>query len=1224
MKTAINHKTIKNTCLMLLLLAGSYASAQVLDPFTPRFNETVNGDVTMIANNMLSRTATGDYNGSSGNHSFNNNVYVDIDGMYDMNNDNVDDTFNSSSADYSNPETTLQCLSTYKAYLYWAAADRAPGTDPNSENQPNWNYNDIMLMMPGETQYTTYTADDVIYRGKTFQIANGPYICVKDITNQVSALSNPYGTYQVANVEAKTGSLTGYQGGNIGTSGGWQIVFVYESPKLPAKNISLFDGYANVTASTNNFDITFGGFQTVPTGNVNTKIVIGSLEGDRDLSGDQLQIRNTSGNFVSLTAPQRSSNNFFNSRITIGNSDFVDRNPASQNTLGFDAACFDLSNPGNSLIDNNQTSATLRLTSNQETYGLYLVGLSVDVWAPDLDPIEIVMDSGQTPADPGSSLGFNFNIVNKGNDDAINLSITGTLPPQVANVNMVNLPTGITYTFDTNTNVLTFNVQDGYVDVGDPALSVDFDLVLQDECYFLEDNCDLSFDLQFTAVYNGVQNPNSQSTLSSASLDDCLIGDKLPLTIDINQPVVSWTNAPGELDTTVECSDPAALTAAQALAPTADKCNFIPTKTTGAFVVDPNCPSAGTYTNTWTFTDACNVTIAAYTQVITVVDSTPPVLTVPADITVECTESTDPIETGTATATDGCGSVTISFTDVSVGGCGETETITRTWTATDDCGNSVSEDQIITVVDTTPPTLDIPDDITIECSESSNVSRTGNATATDTCGDAIITFVDDIVTDCGNSGTITRTWTATDECGNSVSEDQVITIEDNTPPTFTVPADITIECDQDPSDLTLTGDVTDEADNCSTGLDATFSDSVAAGSCANESVITRTWSLTDECGNTTTQVQTITIEDTTAPTFTVPADITIECDQDPSDLSLTGDVTDEGDNCSTGLDATFSDSVADGACANESVITRTWTLVDECGNTTTQVQTITIEDTTAPTFTVPADITIECDQDPSDLSLTGDVTDEADNCSTGLDATFSDSVADGSCANESVITRTWTLTDDCGNTITLVQTITIEDTTAPTFTVPADITIECDQDPSDLSLTGDVTDEADNCSTSLDATFSDTVADGACANESVITRTWTLTDDCGNTTTQVQTITIEDTTAPTFTVPADITIECDQDPSDLSLTGDVTDEADNCSTGLDATFSDTVADGACANESVITRTWTLTDDCGNTTTQVQTITIEDTTAPTFTVPADITIECDQDPSDLTLTGDVTD
>src|SRR5690606_39865579 len=114
----------------------------------------------------------------------------------------------------------------------------------------------------------------------------------------------------------------------------------------------------------------------------------------------------------------------------------------------------------------------------------------------------------------------------------------------------------------------------------------------------------------------------------------------------------------------------------------------------------------------------------------------------------------------------------------------------------------------------------------------------------------------------------------------------------------------------------------------------------------------------------------------------------------------------------------------------------TWTLDDGCGNITTQVQTITVMDTTDPTFTVPADVTIECGQNPTDLVLTGDVTDEADNCATGIDATFTDAVAAGSCPNESIITRTWTLDDGCGNIATQVQTITVMDTTDPTFTVP--------------------------------------------------------------------------------------------------------------------------------------------------------------------------------------------
>src|SRR5690606_31089388 len=143
-------------------------------------------------------------------------------------------------------------------------------------------------------------------------------------------LASPYGKYQVANVEAKTGSLLGHDGGNTGTSGGWQIVFIYESPNLPAKNISIFDGYAHVSSSTNNFNIDFNGFQTIPTGNVNVDLMIGSLEGDRDLSGDRLQIRNASNSYVDVSVPSvRTSSNFFNSRITIGENDFTNRNPAS-------------------------------------------------------------------------------------------------------------------------------------------------------------------------------------------------------------------------------------------------------------------------------------------------------------------------------------------------------------------------------------------------------------------------------------------------------------------------------------------------------------------------------------------------------------------------------------------------------------------------------------------------------------------------------------------------------------------------------------------------------------------------------------------------------------------------------------------------------------------------------------------------------------------------------
>ncbi|MEC3908194.1 hypothetical protein VOI54_14280, partial [Tamlana sp. 2201CG12-4] len=529
--------------LVVLILVTALANAQLQQPFSPRFNEAVNGDFTIIANNMISTTSTGNYTGGSDNHGLSNLVYVDIDSDIT--------TFNSSNANFVNPEPGEGCLILKKVYLYWAASDGEPG-DLSSDNQPAWNFNEVKLMLPTETSYSTITAtgSEIIYRGRDTHFSNEPYICVKDITASVNALASPYGTYQVANVEGKEGFLSDHDGTPVGVSGGWQIVFIYESPALPMKNITLFDGYAHVNGS-GGYDIEFNGFQTVPAPqNVNANVLIGALEGDQGLGGDRLQIENTSNTFVDLstspTSPIRTSSNFFNSRITIDNSDFTDRNPASTNTLGFDAAIFQLSNPGNSIIGNDQTSATVRLTSNLEIYGLYLLGLSVDVWEPNLGPIHLTLNTPPGNKNPGDTLEASFSIENKGNDNAKSLEITTTLPPQVTLANPVipGLPAGITNDFGVlGPNVLRFFVPDGVADAGASAVDVTFDIEIQDECYFLETSCDLDFELQLEATYTGDQNPVEQSNVSSANLDACGVGILDPVIVNVNEPTVT-INAP--------------------------------------------------------------------------------------------------------------------------------------------------------------------------------------------------------------------------------------------------------------------------------------------------------------------------------------------------------------------------------------------------------------------------------------------------------------------------------------------------------------------------------------------------------------------------------------------------------------------------------------------------------------------------------------------------------
>ena len=537
-KITFRSDLLKSVFLLGTMLLTSVAMAQIKTNFSPRFSETVNGDVTIIANNVVSEHPTNNYNGNGDNNGiFSSFVDIDSDGS----------TFNSSSANLVNPSPSSTCITFTRAYLYWAAANKENGPDNNGNMTGNgnpevsWPFDQVRLMLPGSNTYDTITADEVIYDGRAEHFVNDPYVCIKDITSEVQGLADPYGKFQVANVKATVGNLwehIDFDDRNTGTSGGWQIVFVYESPQLSNRNITLFDGYANVTQTDNSFDILFDGFQTVPNGPVNANVVIGSIEGDRGIHGDQLQIFNTSGNWESISTSERAVDNFFNSKITVNESPFLNRNPASSNTLGFDASLFELSNNGRRLIDNDQTSATFRLTSNQETYGLYLMGLSVEVFEPSLGALSFTTNVIGSTFDPGDNAPVEIRVKNVGNDDIENLEINLILPPQVEFTSTDPLPPGVTFSFDNASRELRFFVEDGYTDINDPEYELDFNLFVNYECV----TCSADIGLQAMATFTGATNPNMVSTLSSGTVDECGIGNHDPTYLRVI-PVISFDDA---------------------------------------------------------------------------------------------------------------------------------------------------------------------------------------------------------------------------------------------------------------------------------------------------------------------------------------------------------------------------------------------------------------------------------------------------------------------------------------------------------------------------------------------------------------------------------------------------------------------------------------------------------------------------------------------------------
>jgi gliding motility-associated-like protein len=661
--------------------------------FEIRYSGSIHGDFTMIANNVLSRTKTGNYNGEDGNHDFSDNVFVDI--------DSDPSTFNSTNANLVNPEPTLSCLNIKKAYLYWAAADKEyDGTTGGGATEPSWNYNQVKLMLPGQSAYTTISADEVIYRGRNDHFQNDPYVCIKDITNDINALSTPFGTYQVGNVKATERDLRSHGIANVtGTSGGWQIVFVYENISLDPKNITLYDGYVHTFASNGagETEFNFSGFETIPNGNVNASLMLGALEGDRDLSGDQLLIYDASNNWSKLSTTLRNENNFFNSRITIDGLNYVDRSAASTNTLGFDATVFPLDNLGNRYIQNEQTFARFKITTDQESYGLYLMGMSVDVYQPSLGALSLNTNT-TGPFNAGDTVPLTLNVSNSGNDDIQNLEITLTLPIEADFSSIGTLPTGVSHTYDPTTRLLTFTVQNGYTNMGD-AYDLDFNIEIREQCYFLETACTASFELQATATYSGVTNSDPIITNSSYTTDSCGIGSHNPTIIDVQQPPqVNWSTAPNALDRTISCDNISGYNNANSLIPATVSCNFTLDKIAGSFVQSGACPTEGTFTNTWTFTDACGRVSSTFTQVITIEDNDAPTFNESLPQNSYAAHDNIPVAP-ILSANDNCDSnSTVTFNETYIGDNTTTSyTIIRTWTTNDCAGNSSSHTQQIFV-----------------------------------------------------------------------------------------------------------------------------------------------------------------------------------------------------------------------------------------------------------------------------------------------------------------------------------------------------------------------------------------------------------------------------------------------------------------------------------------------------------------------------------------------
>jgi hypothetical protein len=184
-----------------------------------------------------------------------------------------------------------------------------------------------------------------------------------------------------------------------------------------------------------------------------------------------------------------------------------------------------------------------------------------------------------------------------------------------------------------------------------------------------------------------------------------------------------------------------------------------------------------------------NVATGSFT--VAVMDTTPPVLTLPANITAEATGPAGATVTYTTGATDLVdGAVPVTCVPIS-GSTFPLGTTTVTCSASDTRHNTSTGTFTVTIVDTTPPVLTLPANITKEATGPSGAAVAYTTSATDIVDGSRPVTCSPISGSTFALGTATVTCSASDTRHNTSTGTFTVTVVDTTPPVLTLPANIT-------------------------------------------------------------------------------------------------------------------------------------------------------------------------------------------------------------------------------------------------------------------------------------------------------------------------------------------------------------------------------------------------------------------------------------------------
>jgi len=567
-------------------------------------------------------------------------------------------------------------------------------------------------------------------------------------------------------------------------------------------------------------------------------------------------------------------------------------------------------------------------------------------------------------------------------------------------------------------------------------------------------------------------------------------------------------------------------------------------------------------------------------------------------------------------STDNCSTVTLSASVTSFT-CAELGANNVTLTVTDGSSNVSVCAAVVTVIDTTSPTM-VCQNINAYLDGTGNVSFVAadlDGGSTDNCGGAVALSASTTAFSCSDLGPNNVSLIGTDANSNASSCVAVVTVIDTVSPSAV--------CQNINAYLDGAGNVTIVAadldggstDNCGT---VALSASTTAFTCADLGTNNVTLTVTDGSSNTNTCVGVVTIQDTISPVITCPGNQTenpdASCNFTLPDYTSLGSATDNCGGTPTITQTPAATTVISGTT------TITLTADDGNGNTSTCIFDVILNDGTAP-IAVCQNITVYLDG-AGNASIAGADLDggSTDNCS-GI--TFTATQTAFTCADLGANNVTMTATDGNSNTDNCVAVVTVMDTIAPIITCPGNQT-----EAGDASCQGTLSDYT-GLTTAVDVCDATPTVTQSPAAGTTFTGTETVwlygTDASGNIDSCSIDVDVTDITPPTITCPADQNVDfsatCDYTLLDYTA---LTTTADNCGS---VTVTQAPASGT-----IVTATTSVTlyanDGNGNIDSCAFNVIPADNTAPSITCLADqnvsLSASCDYtllDYTTLTTTAD---